>query len=187
MSKEIWKSIPNYSGYQVSNLGKIKSLDRFVPVTRHGKTFMRFYKGRIKKPKIDGLGYYFTDLWFFSKCKFLKISRLVLSVWTNIDYDSNKQTNHKDGNKANNNINNLEWVTASENSLHAVKNKLRIALKGSKHYKAKFLEKDIIIIRKKFKGNRGDYAKIASEYDVSYGTIYDIIKNNTWRSVKNGN
>jgi hypothetical protein len=118
MSMEIWKSIIGYEGlYEVSNYGKVKSLDRIESIVdKRGRLFNRTRYGSYLKPYNDK-GYYKVQL---SKNGFVKkhfIHRLVAEAY--IENNLNKeQVNHKDLNGLNNNVSNLEWVTPSENVIH---------------------------------------------------------------------
>lgn len=105
---EIWKSVNGFEGlYMVSNLGRIKSLPRNG--TRKN--------GSILKPAIRG-NYLFVRLTGNRLDKKCSVHRLVAEAF--IPNPSNKPlVNHKDGNKLNNNANNLEWCTQSENMIHA--------------------------------------------------------------------
>jgi hypothetical protein len=120
--EEIWKDIPNYKGlYQASSLGRIKSLARTVN-SSHGST--QFINERIRKYVFTPLGYYRILL---LKCKVRKIyfvHRLVAITFIE-NPDNKPQINHKDGNKLNNNVDNLEWCTQKENSIHAWSNGLQ--------------------------------------------------------------
>ena len=178
---EEWKFIKGFKNYQISNIGRVRTLDKKVNVNRGGKTFKKFYKGKIKTLKKDTSGYLFTDLWKNGKCKFVKAHRLVLCAWSDKSYKYKKQVNHRDCNKLNNHIDNLEWATPKENIKHAEINGLRTHHKGSKCYNSKLLEKDISIIRNKFNGVRGDLSKIARLYNVAPATIRDIIRKRTWK------
>ncbi|RDU21928.1 NUMOD4 domain-containing protein [Anaerosacchariphilus polymeriproducens] len=113
---EIWKDIEGYKGsYQVSNIGRIKSLKRVI-MRSDGKE--QTIKERILKPLVHTNGYLLVALYDNGKQKNMLIHRLV--ALTFIDNQENKQeVNHKDGNKTNNHINNLEWNTSSENKQHA--------------------------------------------------------------------
>lgn len=120
MQEEIWKDIPGYEGYyQASNLGNIRSVDRVV-INGSGKnSHTSHIKGKMLKQYISRKnGYAYVALSVNGVSKTKRVHVLIAKTW--IDNPCNKpQVNHIDGNKANNNINNLEWVTQSENMLHA--------------------------------------------------------------------
>lgn len=105
---EEWRDIPGYEGlYQVSNLGRVKSLKR---PNRHG-TFT--YKQVILKQRIKR-GYYVVYLYKDKEVSNFLVSRLVATAF--IPNPDNKPfVDHIDTNKSNNKVNNLRWVTASEN------------------------------------------------------------------------
>lgn len=108
---EVWKDIPNFEGlYQVSNLGNVKSLNRIIN-DRH-----KNIKGKLLKPNIAN-GYYKVVLSKNGKLKTIPIHKLVAQTFI-LNADNKPQINHIDGNKLNNNINNLEFVTAKENIRH---------------------------------------------------------------------
>lgn len=111
MVNRIWKDIPGYEGlYQVSNFGEVKSFYKF----RDGK------KERILKHAINDSGYKIVVLTKNKKPKSLRVHRLVALTFID-NFENKPQVNHIDGNKLNNNINNLEWCTNGENEKHAYK------------------------------------------------------------------
>ena len=117
---EKWRDIPEYEGiYQVSNLGNVKVLDRVVnsaikhsdKVKRIGKTLKQYNKN----------GYMQVTLTINTKRKYYNVHRLVAQAF--IDNPQNlPQVNHKDENKLNNNVNNLEWCTAKYNCNYGSRN-----------------------------------------------------------------
>ena len=114
--EETWKDIQGFEGYyQVSNLGRVKSLERYV--CHSGKAMLR--KERIRKP-FDNQGYWNLTLHKDKQDYHTTIHQLVAKAFIP-NPDNLPVVNHKDGNKKNNCVDNLEWVTASENSRHAIK------------------------------------------------------------------
>lgn len=122
--EEEWKDVPGYEGlYQVSSLGNVKSLDTYL-IDKNGKKYLK--RGRALKltkwiykrscPKHPG----FTVMLYRNKApKRFTVHRLVAITF--IPNPENKpQVNHKDGDRTNNRVDNLEWVTQSENMLHSV-------------------------------------------------------------------
>lgn len=105
---EIWKDISGYVGkYQVSSLGRVKSLN-----------FDRSGQPRILKAK-NHQGYPRVILWNSGTRREVCIHRLVAEAFIPNPEDK-PFVNHKDGDRRNNQLKNLEWVTAKENSIHAV-------------------------------------------------------------------
>lgn len=124
---EIWRDIKGYEGlYQVSSLGKVKSLFRYK---------------KVLKPLKVGAGYFQVQLCRRKKAKAYLIHRLVANHF--IDNTENKlHVNHIDGDKANNSVHNLEWTTPSENEKHSYQvlrkrpNKSRSGKYGKECYNA---------------------------------------------------
>lgn len=105
---EEWKDIPSYEGiYQVSNYGKIRSLN----YRRTGQT-------QLRAPQDNGRGYMIVQLSKENKCKWYLVHRLVAQAF--IPNPEDKPTvNHIDGDRANNSVENLEWATYGENNAHS--------------------------------------------------------------------
>jgi len=126
MDKEIFKNIPGYEGkYQVSNLGRVKSLARPMRGAYHNKE-------HILKSCIDRKGYENIQLCNDGKVKHHKIHRLIAQAF--IPNPENKPCiNHIDHNRSNNILSNLEWVTHRENLLHMIKAGRNTPRKSKKH------------------------------------------------------
>lgn len=113
--EEIWKDFKGYEGlYQVSNLGRVKSLERtFLDKIGH----KQHIKERILKPKTDRNGYLRVGLSNGNgKPKTLSVHRLVCQAFHK-NPENKPSVNHIDENKVNNTASNLEWCTVKENSL----------------------------------------------------------------------
>ena len=106
---EIWKPIKDYENYEVSNLGKVKSLN-----------YNRTGEEKILKPRKDKDGYLYVGLYKSGKRKFFKIHRLVATAYI-FNPDDKPQINHIDCNRQNNCVENLEWCTIKENAQYREK------------------------------------------------------------------
>lgn len=117
--QEEWRPIKGYEGYyEVSNLGKVRSCERTI--INHRKEGIT--KSRIKEKIMTNLnhngGYYFVVLSKERNIKRQLLHRIVAMAFLP-NPDNLPEVNHKDGNKKNNCVDNLEWVTRTENAIHA--------------------------------------------------------------------
>lgn len=120
---EIWKEIPNNTGYEISSFGNVRSIDRVI-VTDNNQ--IRKYKGKILKQPINESGYKFLKLGL-EKTPF-KVHILVAVAFLDKDYRlKNLVVDHRDGNPLNNNLSNLRLITQHENSIYK---KRRISKSG---------------------------------------------------------
>lgn len=119
---EIWKDIPGFEGmYQVSDQGRVRSLDRTVRgVSKAGTEYLRPVKGRLLRAGLCR-GYGIVNL---HPQGTISVHLLVARAHVP-GMAPGLQVNHKDGDKSNNRAANLEWVTASRNQAHAVETGLR--------------------------------------------------------------
>lgn len=116
--EEVWKDIEGFQGcYQVSNLGMVKGLNRYVPCGKNGG--VRLQKGCILSTSENEKGYLRVRISRSRKEKYtFLVHRLVAKAF--IENQNNyPQVNHIDGNKKNNNVSNLEWCNNSYNQIHA--------------------------------------------------------------------
>lgn len=106
MTEEIWKDVSGYEGlYQVSNLGRIKSLDRIVP-WKNGKP--HHLHGKIISQRDNGNGYVQATLWKQNRQFITYVHRLVALAFLP-NQNGLPEVNHKDENPLNNQSDNLEW------------------------------------------------------------------------------
>lgn len=145
---EEWIKFDN--NYELSNQGRI----------RHGK--------RILSGSLHQDGYIFVTLYGHQ----YPLHRLIAKKWCD-NYIAGKEVNHKDGNKQNNFASNLEWVTSSENQLHAIRNHLQpIGLTG---YTGKFSPSEREQIKKEYDSGAISKRELARKYGVSHSCICSII------------
>ena len=142
-------------------------------ITKDGKIINK-KKGNTLKPQPNGKGY--LRVWIGKKLYF--VHRLVAEEY--IPNPENKlQVNHKDGNKLNNNVENLEWVDNKENRKHALNSGLHLC--GQKCPWSKLTEKDVIFIRE---NKTLTIEELADKFNVHRSTISGIINYRTWKQLK---
>ena len=166
---EVWRDIKGYEGrYQVSSEGRVKTVERFKSDGRHQREGIRI-------SEIDQKGYEFVLL--FDGIGYHRFSVHVLVAKAFIPNIYNKpQVNHIDGNKLNNKVDNLEWCTASENQLHALRMGLARPRRGESHSSAKLSDADVIQIRDLRK--RGyKLRELAERFGVCETHISRIVRN----------
>ena len=116
MEEVYWAPIPGYeSYYEVSNYGQIRGVERIIS-TPHQQ---RKIKSRVLKPRINKYGYLIIDLSKSSVSKTFEVHRLVALTFLP-QQEGRNCVNHMDADKLNNNVENLEWVTHTENVHHAI-------------------------------------------------------------------
>lgn len=171
-----WKRIPNYSLYEASTDGEIK-------------TFNWKNKGTIAimKPHRDNGGYLRTMLKRDDgKIHTIKVHRIIASTF--LDNPDNKETvNHKNGIKTDNRVINLEWSTRSENCKHAFDTDLNNN-RGQNNSCASLTDAQVIEIRKNYQYGRksrhdGGLTKkqIAEQYGTTFATIKQIVQGQSWK------
>ena len=114
---EIWHPCAGFeTHYEVSNIGNVRSIERYVNNAHNNG--LKKLSSRVLKPALSKSGYLLVSFCVDNVKSNQTVHRLVARAF--IENETNKpQVNHKDGDKLNNRLDNLEWVTASENGLHS--------------------------------------------------------------------
>lgn len=162
---EEWRDIPGYEGlYSVSNLGRVR---RDLGDGHAAKA------GRILKPwRVRNTGYLAVTLSRENISRKFLLHRLVALVFLGTP-QRGWQVNHKDGDKHNARVNNLEWVTGSDNALHAHTHGLQTMPRGDAHWNAKLSNADVAEIRRLSAYHR--HTDLAHRYGVNRSTITAIV------------
>lgn len=177
---EQWKDVIGYEGlYQVSDLGRVKSMQRICSCNSKGGT--RLKKEKILKQTLQESGYIQRTLLKEGKLFLTGVHRLVAKAF--ISNPENKpEVNHKDCIKHHNYVYNLEWNTYKENIQHSWKNGLAKPKKGEKHNMSKLTEKDVLEIRELYKTKKvSEIAKMFPK--VNEQAIWKIVKRVRWKHI----
>ena len=163
----LWKPIIGYEqSYKVSDTGLIKSIKRNV----------------ILKAGVASHGYLTVSLWRNGKGKTHNVHRLVAEAFIPNPFNF-PETNHKDGNKLNNAVKNLEWCSYSHNLNHAYKNNLH--QQGENHYIAKLTNENVRFIREMYTPRHKEFGAraLSRKFNVSIAVISNILNRKTWKGI----
>jgi hypothetical protein len=171
---EVWKAIEGFE-YEVSNHGRVRSLPRVVNRGFAGKRYM---PGKVLRGR-NHFGYRTVVLCSEHQRRDTFIHRLVLEAFVGPAPPGRDDCNHKDANKSNNHISNLEWVTRKENINHAIG--MDLMIRGSLNGQSKLTEADVKAIREEFAGE--PTVALAKYFEVSERTIQDARSRRLWSHV----
>lgn len=161
----MWKQIEDLD-YEINSEGIV----RRISTKRIKKSFKR-PDGYI------GIQLYVTK----DKIKNYQLHRLIANAF--IPNPENKQyINHKDSNRENNSLDNIEWVTFEENVKHGYESG-HASNKGSKNGFSILTEEKVLEIRKRRNEEKLSYQKLAEIYNVSYGCISGIVQRTNWKHI----
>lgn len=126
--QEIWKTVVGKENYEVSNFGNVRRkeyIKTYEKISKHGVKFTvnQKFKAQVMKTPIHNLNDPSSNT-LYKTCLGTLVHRLVAKTFIP-NLENKKEVNHKDGNGLNNNLDNLEWVTNSENQKHSYKNGFR--------------------------------------------------------------
>lgn len=167
---ELWLPCVSWDSYSVSNLGRVMRI----------KPGRGAVVGRIRKPSLVAGYPAISVLNQSGKLMMVYVHRLVVEAFIG-PLDDDFETNHKNGVRTDNRLENLELVSHRENMQHAYDTGLhdRVKHRGSRHPRAKLCEDDVMAVRMRL--NDGDSPRsLAEKYGVSRSVIYDIRSGDTW-------
>lgn len=176
--QKIWKNINGFEFHEVSSTGQFRSITHITTYANKYGSYEKIKKGRLLKIQIDSCGYLQAGLSANGKRSMRLMHRLVAIAF--IPNPENKpEVNHLDGNKLNNNVENLEWATKSENQIHAYKTGLIIKKNGEKNGNSKLTNKQVLEIRKSNKLG----VELSKLFNISTGAISQIRRRGTWAHI----
>lgn len=165
---EYWKDIPNYAGFMVSNLGRIKTIERII---NYGNR-MCLRKEKILKPHKSKVGYYTVAP--FQKTT--TVHKLVAFTFLGVR-PLNSVIEHINGDYLDNRVENLRYVTHKENTQNALR--LNKILTGEQCSWSKLKIEDVIKIR----NDKRMHILIAKDFNISRQTVGEIKRFLTWKNI----
>lgn len=165
MGEEIWKPVSECTNYEISNYRRVRSL---LPCKKgHEPYYLKIF--------ISKTGYYVVNLWINGNRRIRKLHRLYA-----IEFIPNPlnlpEINHLDGNKLNNEYDNLEWCTAVRNKQHAFETGLVPKVLGQNQSSTILLDEQVLLIYKSSK----TISELSKEFNVSNSAIASIKNGKTW-------
>ena len=180
---ETWKPVPieEFADfYEVSNFGRVR---RSAPPATDNASGGRCWTGRVLQANTTSKGrkWYPRVSLYNNQTKSKKIApvhRLVAKAFMPCEHMDMLTVNHKDGDKTNNHISNLEWVTLGQNTKHAIETGLN-SIRGEDHPGAKLTRDQVVeVLQRAIKGERP--SSIAKDFGVSDVTIQKLLAGETW-------
>jgi hypothetical protein len=179
VSRERWVDIPGYAGaYQVSDLGRVRSLDRVCPREYKGDVCR---KGVVMRPQPQN-GYLRIGLTQGNHQKWFLVHVLVWTAFCG-PLLKGEEVNHVDGLKSNCCLTNLEKTTRKGNMEHAARTGLLRPVRGIRHHSAKLSEAQVREIRARYVPRKVTCSMLAREYKVDTTLIAMIVNRQIWKHI----
>ena len=174
-TKELWLPIPGFRFYEVSNIGRIRSIDHISSkMSRWGIAIDFFIKGKIlKENKVKNSGGYYSKILCENGKKTTVMVHRVVALAFCEGFKPGLVVNHKNGIRTDNRASNLEWVTYSQNVIYS---RIKFRTKG----KSLGIDKALEIIKKAGTGSR--VTDLAKEYSVTRQCVSRILSGRLWPS-----
>ncbi len=173
--KEVWRDIPGFEGYQVSDQGRVRS--RRKPGPNAGELSDEWH---LMSPFTDQQGYLGLHLAGPEKPVRVKVHRLVLEAFVG-PCPPGEECCHNKGDPADNHLENLRWDTRSSNVKDAYKHG-RLPC-GAKHRQSKLTSDDVRKIRSLYASGNVTYQELADRFGITPSTIGSVIEGKTWNHV----
>jgi len=175
--EEIWRDIPGYRTYEVSNYGRV----------RRKTAYKKYAVGHLLKSWMEGTKrlYHYYDLKEDGRKQKVGAHQLVAVVFIGPRPSPKHEVAHWDGDPSNNWDGNIRWATKKENHADVVRHGRisNVKAHGEDHPSAKLNENDVINIRRSFTGKRGEVKAFAEKYGVTPRAIRTLVLRETWKHV----
>lgn len=161
-----WEPIDGFPGYLISNDGRVYSEKTDTEMAQ--------------QPINDG--YFIVGMYRNGDTDTKYVHRLVIEHFGPEPPSGDHEVNHKDGDKSNNHIDNLEWVTNQQNDDHARENYLKKA-KGRQNNTNKLSVKDVLEIRVLYRNTDASQPELGEAYGVTHSQIGTIVRREQWTHI----
>lgn len=169
---ERWKAVKGYAGrYEVSDQGRVRSLN-----------YSGTGRSQVLKSSSDTYGYLQIQLCKNGNRKMTKVHALVLEEFVSPRPPS-LVCDHIDANRANNRVENLEWVSVKENTRRGRSSEMLRLRVGSKHPNAKLSEKQVVEIRLRYAAGGVTQRELGREYGIHRAVVSLIVRRKRWKHV----
>lgn len=183
---EEWRDVVGWEDlYSISNFGRLKTKEKYLnsPNCKRG---IRFIPEKMIRARVYNSGHLRATLHRENKCVTKLVHRLVAEAFLP-RIEGKNWVNHKDCNKLNNQVDNLEWCTPSENVQHAWANGRMPIIRGEDKINAKLTEEQVIEVRRVYALGGISQDKLALLYSVKRGCIKSIVENKSWKYLLENN
>lgn len=149
-------------------------------IDKEGNVWTPYRGWSIMSHSITDKGYHRVGLMIGKQRKFFQVHRLVLEAFNPKEGSDKLQVNHIDGDKSNNNLNNLEWCNGSHNMQHSYDKQIHIPPYGEKAGGNILTQQQVLEICELIQSRTDSYAQIGKKYGVSKTAIFDIKRKKSW-------
>lgn len=149
-------------------------------IDKEGNIWSPYRGGKYLHPAPTKKGYYRIVLQTTNGRKTFQVHRLVLETFKPVDNCDKLEVNHKDGDKSNNKLENLEWCTGSFNVRHSLENNLKIPARGELVGGSVLKEEEVLKICEYLKNSNLSLKEIGELFGVSKSCIFDIKRKKSW-------
>jgi len=192
MDEEVWRLVPSEPYLEVSDLGRVRSIDHHIVVPASSghklqKSHRRFCRGRLFHPARYSTGYLMVTVSSIKisltkrKIRRRSVHSLVLEAFAGIRPSKAHLARHLDGNSLNNRLNNLRWGVPKENVQDRTSHGRSYRPQGELHHCAKLQEWQVKAIRKAYRRYGKEHIQLAAEFGITGSTARQIAKGQGWR------
>jgi hypothetical protein len=175
---EEWRPVPGHPGYEASNLGRVRSIDRWIASSNGARQWQHFYAGRILRSTPNRR---YEQVYLGQKHGHQLAHSIICLTFNGKRPSRRHQVGHWNGNPHDNRAANLRWVTPKQNKADEVTHGTR--RKGSQHWHTKLTERQIRAVRKMHAETGLTMKAVGTRFGISRFHVWQIVSGNSWKHV----